>query len=144
VQQLPDQTRAFFQGRGFSSAEADSIARACIFRTIFRNDGKHPLVYDLNDWRIGYQGKHRPLLTREHWDEKWQAEGANQTARIAFRWSLLPTRQGFEPGDYNWGITSFGLPPGESFDLSLILTINANIITHSIPGIVCAADQPGY
>jgi len=143
VQRLPDQTRAFFQGRGFSTAESDSIARACVFQTIFRNDGKHPLVYDLDDWRITYQGKHRSLLTRERWDEKWQAEEANQTARIAFRWSLLPTRQGFESGDYNWGMTSFGLPPGESFDLSLNLTINGNVIARSIPGIVCAADQPG-
>ena len=140
VQRLPDQTRAFFQGRGFTSAEADSIARTCVFQTIFRNDGKHPLVYDLDDWRITYRGKHRPLLTRERWDETWQAEGAKQTARIAFRWSLLPTRQGFEPGDYNWGMTSFGLPSGESFDLSLIITVNGNVISSSIPGIVCAAD----
>ncbi len=143
VQRLPDQTRAFFQGRGFSSAEADSIARTCVFQTIFRNDGKEPLVYDLDDWRVTYQGKQRPLLTRERWDAKWQDSGVSPPARIALRWSLLPTRQDFEPGDYIWGMISFGLPLGESFDLSLMLTIDGNIITSSIPGIICTADLPG-
>lgn len=142
VQRLPDQTRAFFQGRGFTSKDADTIGRACVFQTIFRNDGKQPLTYDLGDWQITHRGKHLPLQTRERWDEKWQAGEASQAARIAFRWSLIPTRQGFEPGDYNWGMTSFGLPPGESFDLSLVLTINGKAISSSIPAIVCAADQP--
>ena len=143
VQRLPDQTRAFFQGRGFSSEDADSIAKACVFQTIFRNDGEQPLTYDLDDWKIDYRGKRLPLQTRERWNEKWQAGGASKAARIAFRWSLLPTRQRFQPGDYNWGMTSFGLPPGETFDLTLTITNNNNRITRSIPGVVCAADQPG-
>ena len=142
VQRLPDQTRAFSQGRGFSNAEADSIAKACVFQTIFRNDGKHPLAYDTDDWRVNYRGERRPLLTRVRWDNTWRDGEASQAARIAFRWSLFPTRQSFEPGDYNWGMTSFGLPPGESFDLSLIMTINGHVITSHIPAIACAAEQP--
>ncbi len=141
VQRLPDQTRAFFQGRGFSSEEADSIAKACVFQMIFRNDGKHPIAYDMDDWMVGYRGERRPLLTRERWDDKWRDGETSQAARIAFRWSLLPTRQSFEPGDYNWCMTSFGLPPGESFDLSLIMTINGHVITSRIPAVTCAAEQ---
>jgi hypothetical protein len=142
VQRLPDQTRAFFQGRGFSSPDADAIAQACVFQTIFRNDGKRPLSYDLDDWQIRYRGQHHSLLTRERWAERWQDSEASQAARIALGWALLPTRQHFEPGDYNWGMTSFGLPPGEVFDLTLSLTLNGNPITREIPGIVCAADPP--
>lgn len=142
VQRLPDQTRAFFQGRGFNSPDADTIAKACIFQTIFRNDGKQPLSYDLDDWRINYRGQRPPLLTRERWNEKWQESEASQAARIALRWSLLPTRQHFESGDYNWGMISFGLLPGESFDLTLMLTLAGNPVTGTIPRIVCAADQP--
>jgi len=143
VQRLPDQTRAFFQGRGFSSEDADSIAKACVFQTIFRNDGEQPLTYDLDDWKVDYRGKALPLHTRARWDEKWQVGRASEAARIAFRWSLLPTRQRFEPGDYNWGMTSFGLLPGETFDLTLNIRINDHLITRSIPDIVCTADQPG-
>ena len=139
-QRLPDQTRAFFQGRGFSAKNADSIARACVFQTIFRNDGTLPLVYDMDKWQITYQGKRRSLLTREHWDGKWQEGETSQAALIALRWSLLPTRQVFEPGDYNWGMTSFGLPSGESFDLSLVLTIGGSVITGIVPAIICTPE----
>ena len=141
VQRLPDQTRAFFQGRGFSSATADTIGRACVFQTIFRNDGEQTLTYDLDDWRIAYRGKRLPLQTRERWEDEWLSEDVHQAARIAFRWSLLPTRQSFEPGDYNWGMTSFGLVPGERFDLSLSMRLGDDPISAGITGIICAPDR---
>ena len=141
VQRLPDQTRAFFQGRGFSTKDADIIGRACVFQTIFRNDGKQPLTYNLDEWHITYGNKRLPLQTRERWKQKWLDRDVSQAARIAFRWSLLPTRQSFEPGDYNWGMTSFGLPLGASFVLSLELKVNGKSVNGQIPSIVCAADN---
>ena len=101
VQRLPDQTRAFFLARGFNAEAADLIGRSCVFQTIFRNDGKRPVAYDLGEWMVHYQGEDLGLRTREVWDREWQAQGIDQPARIAFRWSLLPTVQRFEPGDYN-------------------------------------------
>lgn len=142
VQRSPDQTRAFFQGRGFSPKDADSIALACVFQTIFRNDGQQPLSYDLNEWQITYQDERFPLQTRERWEQNWLDRAVQQAARIAFRWSLLPTRQSFAPGDYNWGMTSFGLPPGASFDLSLVVIANGKSISGQIPSVVCAVDLP--
>ena len=142
VQRTPDQTRAFFQGRGFSSGDADTIALACVFQTIFRNDGMQPLTYDLNAWQITHHGDSFPLQTRERWEQKWLDRAVKPAARIAFRWSLLPTRQSFEPGDYNWGMTSFGLPPGAAFDLSLILMVNGRSVSAEIPAVVCAPDLP--
>ncbi len=142
VQRFPDQTRAFFQGRGFSSADADIIGRACVFQTIFRNDGTVPVSYDLNDWKINQSGMALPMQTRERWERRWRAANLGQGPLIAFRWSLLPTRQRFEPGDYNWGMTSFGLPPGTSFDLELSLMIDGNLMTGRITAITCAVDQP--
>jgi len=142
VQRLPDQTRAFFQGRGFSSETADIIGRACVFQTIFRNDGTESIAYDMDEWYFSYKGQELPIQTRERWEKEWQVRDVNQAARIAFRWSLLPTRQHFEPGDYNWGMTSFGLLPGETFDLTLSVTLNGNPVTRTLPGIVCAVDQP--
>jgi len=140
VQRLPDQTRAFFQARGFSVAEADRIASECVFQTIFRNDGQYPLTYALDDWRILHRGERRSLLTRERWDEIWRGGQAGKAARIALHWSLLPTRQRFEPGDYNWGMSSFGLQPGSSFDLEIVVTLDRDTISRSISGIECARD----
>ena len=141
VQRLPDQTRAFFQARGFSSAAADRIANACIFQTIFRNESQQPLNYSLDDWRVLQQGARGRLATREHWDTVWQEGEASQAARIALRWSLLPTRQRFEPGDYNWGMTGFGLLPGSVFGLEVVLRLGGEQVARTIDGIVCAPDR---
>jgi len=141
VQRLPDQTRAFFLGRGFASQDADRIGRSCVFQTIFRNDGAQPVEYDLTAWSVIHLTERLPLRTREVWDPEWEARGVAEAARTAFRWSLLPTVQRFEPGDYNWGMTSFGLAPGELFDLSLLVTVSGEPTAAEVPSVVCAADR---
>ncbi len=141
VQRLPDQTRAFFQARGFTSAAAERIANACIFQTIFRNESERPLSYLLDDWRVLQPGASGTMMTRERWDAAWQEGETSQAARIALRWSLLPTRQRFEPGDYNWGMTGFGLPPGSAFDLEVVVQLGGEKLTRTIDGVVCAPDR---
>ena len=140
VQRLPDQTRAFFIGRGFNKAAADLIGEGCVFQTVFRNDGQLPIDYDLSEWRV-----HRPtgssgLALKEEWDARWQKLNLSQAARIAFKWSFLPNRQHFEPGDYNWGMTSYGMPPGQRFDLELILHTQDKDILGRIENIECPPD----
>lgn len=140
VQRLPDQTRAFFLGRGFGAEAVERVAQSCVFQTIFRNDGDEPVGYDLGDWSVRHGAGQAPLLTREVWEEQWRSLGIEEPPRIAFRWALLPTVQRFEPGDYNWGMTSFGVPPGERFDLALKLNIGGMPVTGEIQSIQCAAD----
>ena len=140
VQRLPDQTRAFFLGRGFGTEAADRVGRACVFQTIFRNDGERTVAYDLADWSVYHKGARLPLYTREVWAREWQVLGIDQASTIAFNWSLLPTMQQFEPGDYNWGMTSFGLSPGEAFDVSLLIEIGGEPVVGEINAVVCAAE----
>ncbi|BAN69315.1 hypothetical protein [endosymbiont of unidentified scaly snail isolate Monju] len=144
VQRLPDQTRGFFLARGFRATEADRIARACVFQTIFRNDGARPVDFDLRDWRVLHQGRSSRLRVREDWDALWPADTVSKAARIALRWSLLPTRQHFEPGDYNWGMSAYGLAPGSRFDLRLVMHIGGQPVEALLPGIECPrdGDQP--
>jgi len=141
VQRLPDQTRAFFLGRGFPREAADDIARNCVFQSIFRNEGQAPLDYDLREWRILHNGQTMPMRLQAEWDRKWSANQISEPARIAFRWSLLPPQQHFEPGDYNWGMLSFGLPPGELFDLELVVHIDGRTIEGRIPNIQCPTEN---
>lgn len=143
MQRLPDQNRAFFLARGFGRAAADRIAEACVMQTIFRNDGGVPVDYNLDDWRIHQGGAPRRLLTRERWRDIWRHGETSEAARIAQHWALLPTRQRFEPGDYNWGMTSFGLPPGAGFDLELVVTLAGEPVIRRVAGVVCADDRPG-
>jgi hypothetical protein len=143
VQRLPDQTRAFFQARGFSAEQANAIALGCVFQSIFRNrgaTGSGAVAYDLADWVVLVDGTRLPVMLKEKWDRRWQESGVVEPARIAFRWSFLPTRQRYEPGDYNWGMTSYGLPPGATFDLDMVWNRDGDRETARIRDIECAPD----
>lgn len=146
IQRLPDQTRAFFQARGFSVAIADNIARSCVLQTIVRNksEGRYarPVTISLPQWRIKHDSELKPIKLKEEWDQEWPDDLVSPAARIAFRWSTFPTEQTFEPsGDYNWGMISFGLPPGEQFDLHLFWRAGDQLNNAWIPRIECPNDR---
>ena len=115
VQRLPDQTRGFFMARGFDAEQAERIARSCVFQTVFRNTSHEAepsaLSYDLRQWTVHRNGLASRMRTREDWQKVWEGSEARQAARIALEWALLPTRQTYEPGDYNWGMSMLGVPP---------------------------------
>jgi len=141
VQRLPDQTRAYLLARGFDKTSADLVARNCLFGSMFRNDGGQPLDFDLDQWEVHYQGRTMHMMTRERWKERLSQAGVSKAGRIAFNWSLMPTRQHFEPGDYNWGMTSYGLPPGSRFDLKLKLILGGKPLEALIEGLECAPEE---
>jgi hypothetical protein len=143
TQRLPDQTRGFFLARGFNGPDADLLARNCVFQTLFKNSaqpGGASLGYDLEHWAVHTGDEERPVLTREHWARIWQQRGLDRSAQIAFEWSLLPTRQVYEPQDYNWGMTSFGLEPGSRFDLSFSWQRDGTRHSGRLRGVECAPD----
>ncbi len=148
IQRLPDQTRAFFLARGFPKAVADDIATSCVLQTIGRNrsGAERPvsLEYDLHDWRLRLpDGSTRSIRFKEDWERAWDGNPeVPQAARIAFRWATFPTSQRFEPGgDYNWGMTSFGLPPESRFDLKIRWMENGRPQTAWIEDIACPQDR---
>ncbi len=144
VQRLPDQTRAYFMGRGFSKAQAEQIAQSCIFQTIYKNTAHagSPLIidYDLGQWQVLHAGKVSKLKLREDWQRHWQLQKINTAAAIAFEWSLLPTRQTYKANDYNWGMTSFALPPGSQFDVLLHWQENGVAKNARMQHLECAPD----
>jgi hypothetical protein len=143
TQRLPDQTRAFFLARGFAQADADHIAGSCIFQSMFRNTApatSGTVVADLDDWHIRTNGKPGRLLLREYWRKLWAEREVPESARIAFEWSLLPTYQTYAPGDYNWGMTSYGLSPGSHFDLRFSWHRKGERFEGKIDDIQCAPD----
>jgi len=146
VQRLPDQTRGFFEARGFAKADAETIAQSCVFQTVFKNlsTSTQPIVvdYDLNEWRVHTDTKHGGLKTREDWQREWLARDVSQSARLAFEWALLPTRQIYHAGDYNWGMSVYGLPPGTRFALDVVWRENGKPRRARIEGLRCAPDTP--
>ena len=148
VQRLPDQTRGFFQARGFSEADAELIAQSCVFQTVFKNISQlsdpGPVEYDLRDWVVHAAGRPRAMKTREDWSKVWAARRAPKPARLAFEWALFPTRQTYRPGDYNWGMSVFDLRPGTVFDLDVVWRQYGKTHTVRLEGMQCAPDiHPG-
>lgn len=144
VQRLPDQTRAYFSGRGFSKEDAEFVAGYCVFQTIFTNsasaDSKHLIQYDANKWLVVYKDKQQSPVLREDWRTIWQQRKAKKPQRIAFEWSLLPTRQQYQPADYNWGMMVYRVPHGATFDLNLFWTLDGEEHNATIKKLQCAKD----
>ena len=144
VQRLPDQSRAYFTARGFSKEHAELIAQSCVFQTVFKNvakaGAKDIINYDLSKWKVTAEGKQTKLKLREDWAKQWAQLKTPGKAKIAFKWSLLPTRQTYKAQDYNWGMSLYGLEPGTRFDLLMVWTENQMEKTATIKNIECAPD----
>lgn len=120
----PDLVRAFFLARGFDKANADLIAgQGCIFRSSIGNSATKanaPAVsIDLKNWHVLAGDKITAPRPREAWEDFWQKKKIPDRAKTAFYWALMPTKQTWQPGDYNWGMISFALPAGTKFDLEI-------------------------
>lgn len=144
-QLLPDQTRAFFQGRGFPAASADEIARACVFQVIVSNaagaDAAPAVAIDLRRWRIDAGQGPVPLPVESTWQPRWASAGVPPPARIAFRWALLPTEQTFGPGDQAWGMLPLGPAPGTTVDLTVVWDENGRERVTRVPAVQCSPDR---
>ena len=144
VQRLPDQSRAYFAGRGFQAEDVQYIAGHCIFQTVFKNislaSSRHAIEYDLSKWAVEYQGQTYSLKPREVWQQIWQEREVKPAQMIAFEWSLLPTRQRYLPADYNWGMTVFPLPHGAMFDLHLSWSVDGKPEQATVKNMQCAKD----
>ncbi|MHB1591340.1 MAG: hypothetical protein ACYCTW_07380 [Sulfuricella sp.] len=142
AQTTPDQAQAFFQARGFDQKSAEEYASACVFQTIFRNESVPAAVSsDLADWRIVTSQGERNLKLEADWQRQWKADGVSEPARLAFRWSQFPTKQHFEPGDWNQGMTTFELPRGSRFNLKFKWTVNGVSHEGLLSGVRCASDD---
>lgn len=138
-----DQVRGFFIGRGFDDAGVNTLVNeACLFRSAIGNgatDPKAPIVtIDQRDWRVFVNGQAHKLRTRNDWAPVWDRLGVEMEQRVAFKWALFPPQQEFKPADYNWGMITFGLPPGTRFDLDVVWHEGEAKRTKRFKGMECA------
>jgi hypothetical protein len=145
VQRVPNQTRAFFIARGFSSEHAEIVAQSCVFQTVFKNVSQEspapsPVTYNLHNWIVLHNGKNKKMKVREDWEKEWQTRNTPKSAQIAFKWALFPTEQVYQPGDYNWGMSIFDLKPGTMFDLKVVWEQHGETRSATIENIQCAHD----
>lgn len=144
VQRLPDQTRAFFGGRGFDRAARDEIAAHCVFQMTLENraGAPGPLALDLRRWRALADG-HAPVAPRTapRWNTAWERLQVPRAARIAFRWALFPEHQRFQPGDWNMGMLVLEADAGSTVELHATWQRDGADAQTVLPGLRCAEDR---
>lgn len=143
TQRLPDQTRAYFEARGFDQASAEIAATSCFFQSMIKNTGTDSGVLinaDLSEWKVVSGEASKSMLLREYWQKLWQDRKQSQAAKVAFEWSLLPTRVQYDVNDYNWGMSSYGLLPGSHFDLLFSWTKEGKQYNGMISDVICSED----
>ena len=141
-----DQVRGFFIGRGFDDAGVNVLVNeACLFRSAIGNAATDPnashITIDQSEWSLfveGEGGEARKLRTRADWQPVWDRMGVDVEQRVAFKWALFPPQQQFAPTDYNWGMITFGLPPGTRFDLEIVWHEGEHKRTKRFKGMECA------
>jgi len=133
LQVLPDYVRATYSARGLPPDIVEAVAAYCVFGTIVTNDSQHQLSYRVAEWRyVTAYGKAHPLKTKTQWVNEWKDQG------VAFRWSILPDDQTFEPGDWSQGFTTVLLPPGSVFDLVYSWSYAGDTHEGKLEGLRCA------
>lgn len=143
TQRLPDQTRGYFESRGFDNASTEIAGTSCIFQTMIKSSGTDPSVVitaDLDEWQVISGNTIKPMLLREYWQKLWLDRNQSESAKIAFEWSLLPTKVKYEINDYNWGMSSYGLVPGRRFNLLFYWYQNGKKFNGRINDVICPDD----
>ena len=139
TQIAPDQARAFYQARGFSAEAAERFAAECVFMTVVRNVGDTPIRHRLADWRyVVADQPARAIRSKAEWDQLWKQLGVSDAARIAFAWAQIPATQTFAPGDWNQGMTAYGVPRGGAFDLHFAWQADGRRHSGKIEHVRCA------
>ncbi|MHB8453565.1 MAG: hypothetical protein ACYDDO_02465 [Acidiferrobacterales bacterium] len=139
IQRPMDLTQAFFQGRGLSPDVTQRITNACVMAVVARNlSANRTLRINLADWRVISDSHEQPLRLEADWQKEWKNDAVSPPARIAFRYSMLPTIQSLRPGDWMQGMITTNLNPGQRFDLHVRWTENGKTKQAWLRDVVCA------
>lgn len=140
TQILPEQAKAFYVNRGFSLKQIKSYASSCIYMTVLRNDKASGTVHFIKkNWSVSFNGKQRPILSVDKWMQQLKKHNVKKSALLAFRYAQFPPEQEFEPGgDWNQGMLSIDLSPGNQFDLIARWDINGETFKAKLQGVKCA------
>jgi hypothetical protein len=140
TQILPEQARAFFVNRGFTLSEIEPYASSCLYMTVLRNDNAPGAIHFVRDnWSVLVDGKAHTLVSVEQWVLRLTTASTQKSALVAFRWGQFPPEQEYEPGgDWNQGMWSVGLPPGQRFNAIARWDVDGKPYQAKLQGVECA------
>lgn len=141
----PQQMAAFYEGRGFPAKAIAQTRTACFFTIGLHNKTRDILWLDTASWK--FQTANGPLtpITRDEWKQRWQQLELAQSYQSTFRWTLLPDKLDFQPGEREGG--NITLPrTGKPFSLHAAFATGKDKqgprIEVEIKDLRCAKEQP--
>ncbi|HEY9199135.1 MAG TPA: hypothetical protein VIR60_07190 [Gammaproteobacteria bacterium] len=99
----PDQMAAFYTARGFGRVMIDRLSAQCFITVFIANKSADIVWLDLGQWRFGNAGGTMPRHDRNYWREQWNQLQIPLAHQSTFRWTLLPERLDFRPGEAEGG-----------------------------------------
>ncbi len=103
VPRTPQQMSAFYEARGFGRDMIAVLAEQCFITVLIRNKSDTILWLDLGQWTFGTADGAVVRRDRGYWRERWQAMQIPLAHQSTFRWTLLPERLDFRPGEQEGG-----------------------------------------
>ena len=99
----PEQIAAFYAARGFQADMVEVLRQQCYLTVFLHNKSQDILWLDLQNWEFDNPAGRLERLHRDHWRKRWQAMDIPLAHQSTFRWTLLPERLDFLPGEREGG-----------------------------------------
>ncbi len=109
----PEQLAAFYGARGFPPEAVAAITRSCFLTVGIVNQSREVLWLEPSRWRFETaQGQVVRRITREEWEQTWEALGLPLAQRATFGWTQLPEVRDLQPGEPVGGNVAVQPPAG--------------------------------
>lgn len=94
-----EQTRAFYEARGFPAAALSAISGACFITVGIRNERADTLWLEPARWELVAENAPVRRRTDADWTLLWDQVGLAPGHRATFRWTQLPEQRDLHPGE---------------------------------------------
>lgn len=99
----PQQMAAFYEARGFSREMIGILNQQCFITVSIDNTSKDVIWLDLNQWQFKNIDGTVLREDRTYWRERWTTAQIPLAHQSTFRWTLLPEKLDFRPGELEGG-----------------------------------------
>lgn len=99
VFRTPEQTAAFYEGRGFPKVAINRIVQSCYVTVILKSRTDDIIWLELDNWEFKTNNKKIQRYQRAYWEKQWQEVNLKQAFRSTFGWTLLPEVRELQPAE---------------------------------------------
>ncbi len=99
IEFTPAQIGSFYEGREFSKAAIEKLTALCYVTVVVKNRTDDILWLDLDAWKFSQAGKIFTPLSRDYWQQQWDAIDMKKAHRATFGWTLMPQLRNLYPAE---------------------------------------------